>query len=165
MAGSMTFVGCNEILGPTAQRQSLPVPTDQGDAAVANIPAPSGDLNRDGRVDASDLSYFAWVMSADVNGDAIVSARDAEVISGVITYVQTGSLGDLTGDGVVDASDISMLARARGRSDLNHSGAVDASDLSLYAFLRSRGDVDRDGAVSSADAGVIRRQLGEVLPS
>jgi Dockerin type I domain len=172
LAASISFVGCGEsVVGPAPARQATftpPTPMPPVEfgktEVVAAAPAP-WDLNRDGRTDASDLSFFSWVLSADLNGDSQVTAQDAVVLGGVIEYQNTGRLIDLNGDGAADASDISVLSLALRSADLNRSGRVDASDVSLYSFMTGRGDVDQDGVVGQTDEQAIRRHIGEITPA
>jgi dockerin type I repeat protein len=171
LVATVSFVGCGEsVVGPAPARQvaytpPMPMPVEFAKTeVVAAAPAP-WDLNRDGRTDASDLSFLAWIMGADLNGDGQVSAQDATVLGGVIEYQNNGRLSDLNGDGNTDASDISVLSLALPRADLNRSGRVDASDLSLLSFMTGRGDVDLDGAVGSSDQELVHRHIGEITPA
>jgi dockerin type I repeat protein len=174
LVASISFVGCGEsVVGPAPARQTTftprtpmpPVEFAKGEITPTAVPCEgSPDLNRDGYVDASDLSFFSWILGADMNGDGQVSARDAEILGAVIEYQATSKLGDLNGDGRTDASDISVLSLALSRADLNRSGRVDASDLSLYSFMVGRGDLDRDGVVSGNDQEIVRRHVGEIAP-
>ena len=172
LVASISFVGCGEsVVGPAPAHQTTfphPAPRPSVDfdkAAPTSVPCEgSPDLNRDGYVDASDLSFFSWILGADMNGDGQVSARDAEILGAVLEYQATGKLADLNGDGRTDASDISVLSLALSRADLNRSGRVDASDLSLYSFMVGRGDLDHDGVVSGNDQEIVRRHVGEIAP-
>ncbi len=120
------------------------------------------DLNRDGRINASDLVYFAWATRADVTGDQRVDDDDRAYVGAMLgqSYPE-----DLAG---MSASELAWVARVQA-ADFNEDHAVTQSDFVFYAMLEpmaQRADVNHDGYVDSRDLGEIERNLGhEIEPS
>jgi len=156
--------GCvNDVNGPTAATapaDTRPISwTPEQSAAKAGIAATSsvpGDITGDGYVDASDLAAFAFLMRADLNRDERIDATDVAVLSGVLN----GQVPDIAQPlGIVDASDFAAFAAARGNADLTLDGHVDMSDLVFLNWMRARGDLDGDGVVTRRDRNVISPEL------
>ena len=103
---------------------------------------PEGDLDGDGIVGPMDLTIFlgAWGVLASSSTSAPPGSSSTSVPpSSSSTSVppsssgSSGILGDLNGDGVVDARDLSILLGDWGGStyDLNGDGIVSANDLAI----------------------------------
>ena len=120
----------------------------------------TADLTGDGRVDASDVSAYAWLMRVDLNGDASVDTGDQQLLGAVLQRTPA----DFNGDGYVDASDFSAYAAATARADFNGSGSVDASDVSFFAMAKQQLDLNGDHRVNPEDLKELDRQLNEVDP-
>lgn len=120
------------------------------------------DLNRDGRIDASDLAYYASATKADVNGDERVDQDDVSRMGSFFGQTYPQELSGLT------ASELAWVARISA-ADLNGDHAVSASDLSLFGMLQpmaERADVNDDGRVNADDLAEIEKNLGnQITPS
>jgi hypothetical protein len=151
--------GCGDsVLGPQgrsqAQTESQPVPT-QPIEPIATPCFQVGDLTGDGRVDASDVSFYA---SFDLYMDGVVNTRDEEMFAAVVQNTPI----DTNGNGFVDASDYSAFAFAKGLADHNKNGLVDAGDVSYHAWGKAKLDLNRDGLLNAEDRAELDRRLGEV---
>jgi hypothetical protein len=149
----------------------------------------NGDLNGDGRVNFIDFSPFAQNFGgrlyapADSDRDGDVDGTDLATIgSNWHKSVQTPfSMGDATGDGFVDFSDLEVFDRNQFRAffgplpaplspingDLTGNGMVDGSDLKeVNTYLGNvvepgtNGDADGNGVVNSLDQSYVAMRIG-----
>lgn len=110
-----------------------------------------GDLNRDGKLDNTDLSllrkYIDDVKKSDVNLDGYTNEKDLEM---VYNYIQDPikhpltpeqfEVADMNKDGVVDSTDYELLKKFYA-----------ANIEPLSSIFISRADVNRDGYVNELD--------------
>ena len=135
------------------------------------------DFDRDGDVDGSDLATIGsnWLKSVakpntlgDANGDSFVNFADVEVFDRNQFRAYFGPLpaplapiaGDLTGNGLVDGFDLTLVTHNLNQSvvpgtngDADGNGFVDNRDVSYVATRLgdSFGDLNGDAQVGPAD--------------
>ena len=107
-----------------------------GDAVKVDL---SADINGDGIISIADLNEITTVVlgvpAGDLNFDGVVDAADRQIVQNGIASAPaliTYSTGDLNGDGAVTAADLALLP-AVCRADFDNSGTRDVSDI--FAFL------------------------------
>ncbi|MEO0530392.1 MAG: dockerin type I domain-containing protein [Planctomycetota bacterium] len=133
--------------------------------------SPLGDFDISTVIDERD--YDLWseafaaqtILSADANGDGVVSEVDGELWvegaqPGITDFDQDGAIGD--GDRVIWNAE---YATATGplSADANGDGVVNAIDYTTWRDeleLREATDFNSDGVVDAADAAVWQAELG-----
>jgi hypothetical protein len=128
---------------PTASRaasydQSFVVDASDGRTIVA-IPVPSTDAVPTSEFDEVTASTDRGSVSLDREGDFLLLEVDADADAAVSISYEGDRLGDVSGDGAVDAADASDVA----------SAVASGPDAGAYA------DVNGDGEVNSVDAMLI----------
>ncbi len=126
--------------------------------AVKTVTPVLGDFNLDGVRNAADIPAMAAALSNLSGWEAAHGMSDAYL----------NFIGDLNGDGKVDATDYNMLVQAVKSlpGDTNGDGVVNTVDLTnvLKTLGQSGtnliGDVNGDGMVSAADLGIVCQNLG-----
>jgi hypothetical protein len=137
----------------------------------------SADFDRDGDVDGNDLATIGnhWLQSVgqpftagDTNGDAFVNELDVDMFDGNQYRAYFGPLppplapitGDLTGNGIVDGSDLNLVTTHLNQTvepgtngDADGNGVVDNADVALVATRlgNSFGDISGDQLVGPDD--------------
>ncbi|MCB9838981.1 MAG: hypothetical protein H6813_06540 [Phycisphaeraceae bacterium] len=147
-------------------------PNAFGYAAPPDRPAGSG--RPPGADDAGSDSTEPTAAFGDVNDDGVVDPQDLLLIQQ--HFGESGSAYDLSGDGLVDAEDVSILmsllengsadipAPPGLAGDLNGDGVVDSADLVEFYEnnwrYRVRFDLNRDGLVSHEDLAILQGLIG-----
>ena len=99
-----------------------------------------------------------------------LTSTDGPLRIGEVTVESLLDLGDVNGDGTVDAADIDTLysqfgGQATPQNDLNNDGDVDIDDVGVlvHDILNTEfGDANLDGKVDNADFGVFLGGFGQV---
>lgn len=97
-----------------------------------------------------DYSFKGWSFNEDGSGQIYAKGTSIKVTSSITLYAvwereNALLLGDVNGDGVIDAADAGLISRH------------DAGFIILTADQLTVGDVNKDGTVDAADAGLISR--------
>lgn len=131
-----------------------------------------GDVNGDGRLDASDVDLLLAIASGrvspapiqkqvgDLNSDGKITVADAQLLfasmSFLISKQQTGAVlaGDINGDGLVNADDFELLKKVINKIIQPSSVQIAAADL------------NKDGTLSQEDLEAFRREflIGGITP-
>jgi peptidoglycan hydrolase-like protein with peptidoglycan-binding domain len=131
-----------------------------------------GDVNGDGRLDASDVDLLLAIASGrvspapiqkqvgDLNSDGKINVADAQLLfasmSSLISKQQTGAAlaGDINGDGLVNADDFELLKKVINKIIQPSSVQIAAADL------------NKDGTLSQEDLEAFRREflIGGITP-
>jgi hypothetical protein len=87
--------------------------------------------------------YSYWLNPTDVSHGSTASWREHALSSNCTVFTANPLVGDVNGDGVVDMTDIALVAAAFGSNpaspnwnpyaDINHDGVVDILDVALVA--------------------------------
>ncbi|MBY0260853.1 MAG: hypothetical protein K2Q20_00815, partial [Phycisphaerales bacterium] len=109
-----------------------------GDAVKVDL---SADINGDGVISIADLNEICTVVLGvpvgDLNFDGLVDAADTQIVQNGIASAPaliTYNTGDLNGDGAVTTADLALLPSAPTcAADFNNSGTRDVADI--FAFL------------------------------
>ena len=88
-------------------------------------------------------------LSGDLSGDGIVDATDVALFAHLMR-------ADLNRDGAVDAADLDLLAAVLQGTpiDVDGNGTVDASDYAAFGFAKRNADLNGDGAVDATDVAI-----------
>ena len=136
-----------------------------------------GDVNNDGKLDKSDLSFLedvgvdellteAEVQAVDMNGDGVYTEEDLELFRA--RFNPTNNL-DFNGDDKLTEEDINIMSKmiAKGdlvtdeelhRMDLNKDDKLDAEDIDTFAKRfegRRKKDLNNDGVFDKEDLQIL----------
>lgn len=135
-----------EVLLGSIEENSEVAETEELSRPAHPQPIKPGDLNRDGRIDKTDVSCLKEALkNGDMNGDGKLDRDDylklreialsssmhpTDRVEGEEQAVVRPK-GDMNGDGRVDKKDLAMFSRALGSGDMNRDRKVDQTDLEL----------------------------------
>ena len=138
----------------------------------------SGDINKDGVVDISDLVMCLAIthgtinpttyqsLAADMNSDGIIDINDVALLNNRILNSSGKGSGDVNGDGIVDFYDLTMCidivleiinptTYQSLAADMNSDGTIDISDMVLLNNLIPNTYLDVIGSGDINNDGVV----------
>ncbi len=141
-----------EVLFGSMEEKSEDVVSQNFQKPAHPQPIKPGDLNRDGRIDKTDVSYLKEALkNGDMNGDGKLDRDD---------YLKLKEIALNSSMYPTDHVEGEEQTVVRPRGDMNGDGRVDKKDLAMFSRVLSAGDMNRDRKVDQTDLELLIKQTG-----